>query len=192
MNKPLPLASEGVFQFSVPDAEVHLMPGEWFFGQNATVKTLLGSCVAMTLWHPRLHAGGMCHYLLPTRRPDAARPFTSPLSGRYGDEVIELLVKALQRCGTHAGDYVVQLFGGADLLHEPMPRTPAWPLSASAKFNVGKLNVEQAWTQVRRFGFDVNRVDVGEHVARRVSIDLSTGDVEVQRGAARAHASRAA
>ena len=48
--------------------EIFLQPGEFYFGEGKTrIRTLLGSCVAITLWHPRLHIGGMSHYMLPSR-----------------------------------------------------------------------------------------------------------------------------
>src|SRR5439155_18563598 len=42
--------------------EIFLQPGEWYFGDADTrIRTLLGSCVAITMWHPRRCLGGMCH-----------------------------------------------------------------------------------------------------------------------------------
>jgi chemotaxis protein CheD len=32
-----------------------------------SIRTVLGSCVSITLWHPVKRVGGMCHFLLPTR-----------------------------------------------------------------------------------------------------------------------------
>src|SRR5664279_3361231 len=70
---------------------VKLMPGEWHFGPQAlTLSTLLGSCVAVTLWHPGRRIGGMCHYLLPSR----IRPAGAALEGRFGDEVMSLMVSS--------------------------------------------------------------------------------------------------
>ena len=175
MTKPLPTADSGELV-----AEVHLMPGEWYFGQHTIVKTLLGSCVAMTLWHPQLHVGGMCHYLLPSRK----RTAHEALSGRYGNEAVELLIQSLRRCGTQPRDYVVQFFGGADLLHDPAS-------VQSTAFKVGALNVDQAWTQARRFGFKVCHAELGENMARRISIDLQSGEVTVRRGTPHRHVNRA-
>ena len=60
--------------------EIFLQPGEFYFGEGKTrVRTLLGSCVAITLWHPRLHLGGMSHYVLPNRQH---RKKHDPLDGR--------------------------------------------------------------------------------------------------------------
>ena len=43
-------------------ADLVLQPGEWFFGQSPNrISTLLGSCVAVTVWHPILRCGGLCH-----------------------------------------------------------------------------------------------------------------------------------
>ena len=52
-----------------PDPEVReifLNPGDYAFGdEQVRMRTLLGSCVAVTFWHPKLRVGAMCHYLLP-------------------------------------------------------------------------------------------------------------------------------
>ena len=45
---------------------MHLQPGELIFGRGrGTIQTLLGSCVAVTLWHPQRRLSGMCHFVLP-------------------------------------------------------------------------------------------------------------------------------
>ena len=39
--------------------EVILQPGELFFGkEDVVLKTVLGSCIAITLWHPEQKMGG--------------------------------------------------------------------------------------------------------------------------------------
>ena len=50
-------------------SEIFLLPGDFYFGNEyRVIKTLLGSCVSITMWSKRLKLGGMCHYKLP-RRP---------------------------------------------------------------------------------------------------------------------------
>ena len=45
--------------------EVFLQPGELYFGDRYTrLRTLLGSCVSIVLWHREALLGGMCHYML--------------------------------------------------------------------------------------------------------------------------------
>ena len=152
-----------------PDGSVQLHPGEWYFGHSVQIRTLLGSCVAMTLWHPQKRIGGMCHYLLPHRhrRPGA------PLDGRYGDEAVELLLQCVKQAGAKPHDFIVHLYGGADTL----------PGTSSLKFNVGERNIEQGWRLIDQFGFQLDGVDVGDNVPRHVGIDLNTGLVHIKRGA---------
>ncbi len=146
------------------------MPGQWYFGREATsVRTLLGSCVAVTLWHPVKRLGGMCHYLLPERRGAT----TAGLDGRYGTEAIDLLLQRLQRAGTRPDEYVAHLYGGADTM----------PESTGVKFNVGERNIEIGWTLIDRHGFQLDGVDVGDHVPRTVTLFVETGEIEMKRGA---------
>ena len=78
------------------DNEIFLHPGDWYFGdKHHKVRTLLGSCVSITLWHPKAKLGGMCHYLL-ARRTDRR---SAALSGRYGDEAMLLMLHEVLASG---------------------------------------------------------------------------------------------
>ncbi|MFG6447866.1 chemotaxis protein CheD [Roseateles sp. BYS180W] len=147
---------------------LNLMPGQWHVGQEVKLSTLLGSCVAVTLWHPRRKIGGMCHYLLPSRPARAA----GSLDARYGEEALELMAQALMRSGTRTQDYVCHLYGGADTM----------PDQTNIKFNVGERNIAMAWDLIDRYGFQLESVDVGDFVPRTVTMDLGNGLVEVRRG----------
>ncbi|MBB5205672.1 chemotaxis protein CheD [Inhella inkyongensis] len=147
---------------------INLMPGQWHFGQQGTLKTLLGSCVAITLWHPIRRCGGMCHYLLPQRQ----RRTGEPLDGRYGDEALELLVQKLKLLGTQPQDYHAHLYGGADTMPDGM----------AVKFNVGERNIEQGWKLLDQYGFQLQGIDVGDNVPRNVTLVLPAGTVTMSRG----------
>lgn len=152
---------------------VTLMPGQMHFGANpASLRTLLGSCLAVTLWHPGRKLGGMCHFLLPTR----TRNEQDDLDGRYGDEALEAMVKQLRAAGTVPKDYQAHLYGGADTM----------PEGTALKFNVGERNIEQGFNLVDRYGFQIEGVDVGEDVPRTVLLTLATGLVEMRRGQGKA------
>ncbi len=150
--------------------QVFLLPGQWYFGANgAIVRTLLGSCVALTLWHPHRHMGGMCHYLLPGR----TRPATVGLDGRFAEEAVELLVSSMARTGTKPGEYLVDLYGGADTMPDQVH---------AHKFNIGERNIEKALELVDRYGFQLQTVDVGGNEPRNVTLDMKSGQVELKRG----------
>jgi chemotaxis protein CheD len=156
-----------------PGDHLVLMPGQMHFGPHAaSLRTLLGSCVAVTLWHPQKRIGGMCHFLLPSRprRPDEAA------DGRYGDEAIDAMVAQLRLARTEPAEYHAHLYGGADTM----------PEGTNLKFNVGERNIEQGWGLIDRWGFQLQGVDVGEDVPRTVTLTLATGDVEMRRGIGKA------
>lgn len=152
-----------------PGQDVHLVAGQLYFGNAAArVHTLLGSCVAVTLWNPQRRLGGMCHFLLPSR----SRPAGAPRDGRFGDEALEMLVEALLKAGTRPQDYEANLFGGADTM----------PDMGGVKFNVGERNIEQGWTLIDHHGFALQNVDVGDHVPRNVAMTFPDGVVQMRRG----------
>jgi chemotaxis protein CheD len=156
-----------------PGDHLVLMPGQMHFGaQAASLRTLLGSCVAVTLWHPHKRIGGMCHFLLPTRprRPD------DPADGRYGDEAIDAMVQMLRLARTEPAEYHAHLYGGADTM----------PEGTNLRFNVGERNIEQGWKLIDRWGFQLQGVDVGEDVPRTVTLTLATGEVAMRRGIGKA------
>ncbi len=152
-------------------ALLNLMPGELHFGgEPSALRTLLGSCVAVTLWHPRRNIGGMCHFLLPSR----TRSAQDAADGRYGDEAVGALVQALRAHGTEPGDYVAHLYGGADTMSD----------ASGVKFNVGERNIERGWALIDSHGFTLDGVDVGDNVPRTVTLTLATGEVHCRRGGA--------
>lgn len=153
--------------------EVNLLAGQIYFGTDAAnVRTLLGSCVSITLWHPARRIAGMCHFLLP-HRPGQAH---APLDGRYGAEAIHWLVQALHQAGTRPHEYRACLYGGADTM----------PDKAGIKLNVGERNIELGWRLIEEHGFELFEVDVGDCVPRHVKLNVATGQVTMRRGATHA------
>ena len=149
--------------------DLNLLAGQLNFGHEASrIRTLLGSCVAVTLWHPQKRLGGMCHFLLPSR----VRAAGAPRDARYGEEALEILVEALKRKGTKPTDYEAHLYGGADTM----------PDQAGVKFNIGERNIERAWELIEHYGFALQGVDVGDSVPRNVALTLATGEVVMRRG----------
>ena len=158
----------GVVARAQPGCDLLLMPGQLYFGnQPASLRTLLGSCVAITLWHPRRHIGGMCHYLLPERNQVEA----TLRDGRYAAEAVALLVEAIAHVGTRPDEYEAHLYGGADTLPDHLAHKP----------NVGVRNIEIGWELVDRHGFQLMGVDVGDDVPRSVRLDMRSGEVLMRR-----------
>jgi len=151
--------------------EIFLQPGEFFFGEEKTrIRTLLGSCVAVTLWHPKLRVGGMSHYMLP-QRPSRERAPT--LDGRYADEVMQLFHRELQRTRTRPSEYEVKLFGGGRMF--------AYANKAKRHVDISDRNIDAGRQLVVQYGFRLAGEDLGGDGHRNVILDLWSGDVWLKR-----------
>ena len=147
--------------------EVFLQPGEYYFGDhNTRVKTLLGSCVALTLWHPYLLIGGMCHFLLPTRIKEAA---WTP-NGKYADEVIQLLLAEIKGKNTRPQEYEAKLFGGGNMF-------PG--LKSKYEKHIGRKNVEAGCQLIEHHGMQYRASDLGGEFHRNIIFDIWNGHVWV-------------
>jgi chemotaxis protein CheD len=153
--------------------EIFLQPGEFYFGEDHTrVRTLLGSCVAMTLWHPRLRIGGMCHYMLPARPGNDSG---ASLDGRYADEAMQLFIRQLKATRTRPADFQVKLFGGGNMFARAGAGTRV------RHMDISERNVEAGRALLKRHGFRLTAEDLGGLGHRNVILELWSGDVWVKR-----------
>jgi len=144
--------------------EVFLNPGEFHFGDGMTrISTLLGSCVSITLWHPRRRIGGMCHYMLTER----TRPEHAPLDGRFAAEAFELFLRKVGAAGTHPAEYQAKLFGGANML-DGLP---------GGAMDIGPRNVAYGRQLLAAQNVTLMAEHVGGSGRRKLHFDLWTGDV---------------
>jgi chemotaxis protein CheD len=154
--------------------EIFLQPGDLYFGDRDTrIRTVLGSCVSLTFWHPGLLVGGMCHYMLPNRTLEKRAIGTNMPDGRYADEAIEMLVKEINAVGAPHREYQVKLFGGGNM----------FPERSNPASHVGMKNVEAARELVRRRNFNCVAEHLGGDGHRNVIFDIWSGHVWVKHAA---------
>jgi chemotaxis protein CheD len=95
--------------------DVFLQPGEVFVGDEGyRMRTLLGSCVSITLWHPQQRVGAMSHFLLASR----GTPHTAEPDGRYGDEALQIMLNELNRTRVEPRQCEAKIFGGGNMFPE--------------------------------------------------------------------------
>ena len=149
---------------SLRQSEIFLHPGEFHFGlAPGRVGTLLGSCVAVTVWCPRNHFGGMCHILLPARK----RPPGSLPDPRYADEAIERFAYELRAKRVAPANCEVKLFGGGNMFAG----------TRAENMDVGRRNVDATRNALTAYGFKVVAEHVGGNHRRRLFLDLASGHV---------------
>lgn len=147
--------------------DIFLQPGEYFVADaEYQLRTMLGSCVSITLWHPISRIGAMSHFLLPSRGSSAAP--VQELDGRYGDEALELMRQDLQRAGVRVGQCQAKIFGGGNM----------FPKHARAeRMHVGRKNGEAARRMLQQHGIPIVSESLFGIGHRQIIFDVSNGDV---------------
>lgn len=174
----------------------HLPSGDFHFGRgDVRINTVLGTCVAIALWHPVRRIGGMCHFLLPARQGTAA--VDPALPGLYAQDVIGLFARALQTSGTTPSDYVVKVAGGGNMFPDHLSPvgcrgSTCTEVRRAECPSIGCKNINAAHALLVGAGYVITSENVGGHGSRQVLFDLWSGDMWVKRGAAMAAGSRAA
>src|SRR5262249_14323447 len=146
-------------------AGIYLHPGQMCFCDQPTrVETVLGSCVAVTMWNPRLQIGCICHAVLPSSRGSDSEPLT------YVDSSIQCMLNVLARHSSRRQDLQVKLFGGATM-RRLVPH----------QNSVGRQNVDAAMALLREEGFTLCTSDTGGTAGRKLLFYTATGEVFVKR-----------
>jgi len=147
--------------------EIILQPGNVHFGEQSTrIRTILGSCVAVTLWHPERLVGGMCHYMVPSRKERAA----SLLDGRYADEAMELLLAEIRKHQLHPREFHAKFFGGGMMFAQEQH-------NREGIIDIHRKNMEAGEALIRRHGFILKANHLGGEGHRQVIFDVWSGDV---------------
>lgn len=141
--------------------DIYLLPGEYFVGgAQHRIRTLLGSCVSITLWHPERKIGTMSHFLLSSRNQDKSEG----LNSRYGEEALELMLSELRAKGVDPKECQAKIFGGGQM----------FPGSSQG---IGRQNGEVALRLLRTHGIPVVSESLYGVGHRSIIFDISTGNV---------------
>lgn len=145
--------------------DIVLAPGGFYFGSGKVrLHTILGSCVAITLWHPSRRIGGMCHYLLPKRGAHSQGAF-----GHFADDAIDMFLKEIRGRQCKPEEFDVKVFGGGSMFRLPYEQA-SW-------LNVPKNNIDRAAELLKKHCFSVKAQDVGGCQHRKIFFELWNGNV---------------
>jgi chemotaxis protein CheD len=148
--------------------DVFLQPGEYFVGdKNNRIRTVLGSCVSITLWHPVRHIGAMSHFLLASRGSDQS----GELDGRYGEEAMQLMLDELASRKIKPSECQGKIFGGGIMFPRHMGKNT---------LNVGQKNGEVARALLRRHGIMIVSESLFGVGYRQIIFKIATGNVWVR------------
>jgi chemotaxis protein CheD len=149
-----------------PGGDIVLQPGDWHVGEgNARIRTVLGTCVSIVLWHPDRRIGGMCHYMVPGRSPR-----TNGLDGRYAEDAMQLLEEEVRVRGTRLAEYRIIVAGGGNMFPDTI---------TVLREHIGTKNARAARDFVRSLGLRCNCEHLEGVGHREVVLDLQTGRIQV-------------
>lgn len=139
----------------------YLEPGFIYFSKRpSTVRTVVGSCVAICLWDRKLKCGGMNHFIHPfTQDPENATP-------QFGNVAIAALIRIMEEAGCDRKNIVAHILGGGA------------PFGVVGD-HIGRQNVSVAREVLIRKGIIIVGEDVGGHVGRKIAFDTATGQLAV-------------
>ncbi|TFW22547.1 chemotaxis protein CheD [Duganella callida] len=146
--------------------DIFLMPGDYFVGdERYRVRTLLGSCVSITLWHPALRIGAMSHFLLPGHgRRKNDRPADKP--GMYGVDAMELMIEGMARHGVPLMQCQGKIFGGGAM----------FPRSEKVR-DIGTQNGDCARSMLQQYGIHVVSESLYGEGHRQLIFTIRNGEV---------------
>lgn len=143
---------------------LNINPGGWTVQSERPIATLLGSCVAVCLFDPKLRLAGMNHFLLPRRGGGRMAEEDVILSGDYAMEVLRNAMYA-RGAGSRL---VAKAFGGGNVV-------------SSIQMAIGERNAEFARQWLERENIPLLAFDFGGAWSRKVVIDPKSGDAFCRR-----------
>lgn len=138
-------------------------PGDWAVEPQRPIATLLGSCVAVCLYDPKLNLGGMNHFMLPQSSP--GKEMDDLLRG---DFAMEVLINALLAKGAQKKRLIAKVFGGGN------------PVT-SIRMSIGERNAQFAHEWLLRESIQVQASDVGGPWSRKILFESRNGAVWCKR-----------
>lgn len=144
---------------------VTLYPGEFFATKqdDQLISTVLGSCIAITLYDERNRVGGMNHFMLA--RDNSGRDDGE--SGRFGEYAIELLLNDVLKKGGARANLTAKVFGGSNIFNAP----------DSSAVQVGAQNIDFAFHYLEMECIPVKSSNVGGTLPRKIFFDPKTSKV---------------
>ena len=91
----------------------NINPGAWAVESERPIATILGSCVAVCFYDPKLRLAGMNHFLLPGRSKSASDDVDIMLAGDYS---MEILLNAMLSKGAAKERIIAKAFGGGNIV----------------------------------------------------------------------------
>jgi chemotaxis protein CheD len=145
-----------------------LRPGELMVTREPQwIITLLGSCVAVTMFSARHNLAAICHGMLPSPHDQDSAAEAHPHPFRYLSYAIPEMVLRFQMAGIRTSEIEVKMFGGGNVIDlgagSPQKR---W---------IGTANVSAARLLLRQARLTIRSENVGGTRGRKIVFNTHSG-----------------
>jgi chemotaxis protein CheD len=123
---------------------------------------VLGSCVGVVLYHPRMQIGAMSHVVLPDSN---GRSGSAP---KFADSAVPHMIGLLEKRGVNASGLIAKIMGGSCMFGNGGP------------LQIGEANIKATTTALESVGIKIVGRDLGGSCGRRVNFDPATGQVTIE------------
>lgn len=100
-------------------------------------------------------------------------------SGKYADEVFQLLLNCIQKKNLNTKDFTARIFGGANMLEKQFKNELQNFKNAA---QVGSRNIEIAYALCKDAGIEVISEDIGGDAHRRIYFSVWDGEIWMDGG----------
>ena len=129
------------------------------------LRTILGSCVGICMYDPKIKIGGLSHIMLPSSKR-ASSNFK-----KYADTAIPFMIDEMIKLGSDKSRLVVKLSGGANMFKYT---------ESSLVADIGLNNINSVREVLSNFNIPILSEDVGGDRGRTIDFYLESGDLKIK------------
>ncbi|MBN2738311.1 MAG: chemotaxis protein CheD [Spirochaetales bacterium] len=139
----------------------------------AVLKTVLGSCVGVLLYHFNSRVGGLAHVYLPNSK-EFKTDFSSAMSERsnFADVLIPQMINAMGNFGADLSGLQGFVAGGATMTDS------SYNLEV---LQIGKRNLQEVRRILNGYNIPFRELDVGGRFGKVITCDLETGEISLRK-----------
>ena len=129
------------------------------------LRTILGSCVGICLYDPKLKIGGLSHIMLPNAPSNSVSIF------KYAESAIPAMIDNMQKEGADKKRMIAKIAGGAKMFNTK---------ENSIMGEIGNNNINKVKELLKESNIKVVAEDTGGDYGRTLDFYLESGTIKIK------------
>lgn len=147
----------------------HLPPGQLMvLRQGGVVSTVLGSCVAVTMFHRESETAAICHAMLASPGASEVPQVGDERRYRFMELALPAMIDLYRRVGVAGDELEVKVFGGANVIRG---------IGDNDMLGIGRTTLETTRRLLAEAGLTVAAENTGGRRGRKILFNAGTGEV---------------